>query len=123
MNVASLELCKELYELSGWRDTRYFYKAISGMDYMVVAQPDNGKHRERQPTTYKWDECPAYDLGYLMRKLPAYGGKFIRQDRDGTSWVAGSDGYMEVGFRPEDAACRLCIELLKRGVLKRETSV
>ena len=60
MNVANLDLCKELYELSGWKATeKYHYIAGTYTDIDTVA------FRGR-----KYDGVPAYDLGYLLRKLP-----------------------------------------------------
>lgn len=73
MNVASLELCKELYEISGWRNdvkTGWF----------------SGLKDDPRPFVSEWwgDEdgfvCPAYSAGYLLRKLPR------AVDRDGRTW-------------------------------------
>lgn len=49
MNVASKELCEELYKLSGWHN---------GTHWSIVGEP-------RAVTDF-----PKYDLGYLLRKLP-----------------------------------------------------
>lgn len=109
MTSASLELCEELYELSGWVDTTYFDK--------------DGKYQF------------AYDLGYLLRKLPN-----MVKDDDGTtvvtddasdgmpfslthcedaSWVADYQGYLYGhAATPEDAVAKLAIELFKQGILK-----
>lgn len=102
MNVASLSLCKELYELSGWDSLEYHPNAVG------------------TPIT-----CPAYDLGYLLRKLPR--GCYIAQTRKG--WTASSGNAREIFGKqspitlnadtPEDAACKLVIELFKQGILKK----
>lgn len=106
MNVASLDLCRELYELSGWDGTQEMHWEESGsietFDYDRVAI------------------CPAYDLGYLMRKLPAAelrtpfveddGDYFALQGRYGTSAACHAD-------TPEDAVAMLAIDLLKNKIL------
>jgi hypothetical protein len=101
MNTASLELCKELYELSGWN------APVVSMD---------------GPT-------PRYDLGYLLRKLPKHVEDqwlHIAPITD-NKWAA---HYMMMGVKsagqdewadtPEDAACKLAIELFKQGILVKE---
>lgn len=120
MNVASLELCKTLFELSGWDDT------CSAWDV---------SDREDMPfeNVVKSDEVvfqfyPAYDLGYLLRKLPAafyvrcgvermIDGKTYRE----TFYSYYRGGENEIDFyadTPEDAACKLAIELFKQGILE-----
>jgi len=59
MYVASLELCKELYELSGWDDIEFQWSSI------------DGKHWEAAVSVlFAGATEVAYDLGYLLRKLP-----------------------------------------------------
>lgn len=120
MNTASLDLCKELYELSGWE--------IEPLD-------ENN-----------WDfleSAPKYPLGYLLRKLPAKidinDGDHIYKltiDRKSESvWrasyskdIANRKGRGLVkdwkyklidADTPENALCKLAIELFRQGVLKR----
>lgn len=123
MNVASQELCKELFELSGWQ----YDHGTNGLWYtdhtpdLVVATYING------------DSTPAYDLGYLLRKLP----ETIRDDNYPVisryyraGWAAFYEAsyeyeqtersYMVEADTPEDAAAKLAIELSKQGVLKLE---
>ena len=60
--TANLELCKELYEVSGWKDTHSSHRPTpsnSHDNYRVIDMAPN------IPT-----DIPAYDLGYLLRKLP-----------------------------------------------------
>lgn len=95
MNVASLELCKELYELSGWK---------TGGDKPTW----NGRKGV--------NSAPAYDLGYLLRKLP-YHGVISGQ---GTFRQASCSGYIASSDTPEDALAQLAIELHKQGVLTSE---
>lgn len=105
-NVASLEHCKELYELSGWNPHDL---------------PDHPGSNGKLPYV------PAYDLGYLLRKLPRTAITRIDQnDFKNAEWVADSFLLRDrkrkpVQFRadtPEDAAANLAIELFKQGVLK-----
>lgn len=125
MNVASHSLCKELYELSGWYFGGHTWHHSDFNDLWTLAPaPDKvGK-------TYKV-VCPAYDLGYLLRKLPEsvdsiYG--LLLYPTSGGQWFAGyyePDGleqYEVHADTPEDAACKLAIELFKQGVLKKEKS-
>lgn len=138
MNVASLELCKELYELSGWETNETEYWTTSIENY--VSLPTNRIGSKI---------CPAYDLGYLLRKLPP--AIRVRADwlylyimpghSEGGVWLSGyrrmwpiklspfidyskSKEYLlnriEPSDTPEDAACKLAIELFKVGILTRE---
>lgn len=107
MKVASLDLCKELYELTGWHKTDYYYDAENEVSFWEIAL-------SMHPTK----NCPAYDLGYLLRKLPGY----IVLERMEKSWratqVYENDGSNEFyADTPEDAACKLAIELIKQGVI------
>lgn len=119
MNVASLELCKELYELSGWKATSNTFRY--GNEKLDWIQSDDGKD---------W-YLPAYDLGYLLRQLPESTtlrrnkAKAIKASNWHGEWAIGvyGDQYREVGGKhgdtPEDAAAKLAIELFKQGILTR----
>lgn len=125
MNVANLELCKELYELSGWDldDYWFLWEDTYGIDlheYGHVVKP-----KTTIPTGRGRKIVPAYDLGYLLRKLPK--GSYIQVGKTGrctastgnafhteAPWVV----YKEHGDTPEDAAAKLCIELIKQDILK-----
>jgi hypothetical protein len=122
MNVASLELCKELYELSGWEDTFWNYSRSSGSDF-----PFRLGHKGSIETREVKERYPAYDLGYLLRRLPAKRHRSTsRQSRYESlrlwkqvdDWVV---GYSGIGYcsaeSPEDAACELAIGLFKNGIL------
>lgn len=138
MNVASLELCKELYELSRWDETPFYWRS----DFEFCRYPDEWKHSviyavHKNYTLGGWikddtEEAriynPAYDLGYLMRKLPE---PVSLLKRDGiwecgmanpaafgvpvNHWVIGADNDT-----PESVAAKLAIELFRQGVLKHE---
>lgn len=129
MNVASLELCKELYELSGWTTDTYYW--------LQGSMPDLAE-QEHYPTVvfhndslaeypYAYErQCPAYDLGYLLRKLPnsdkqgIYAWPSIAKNiLDASAFWECDTGeyYTETARSMEDAACKLAIELFKQGVL------
>jgi hypothetical protein len=118
MNVASLELCKELYELSGWNTDLAFWSNETPDGWEVVFELHAG------------DEFfPAYDLGYLLRKLPheievdGVPGYYLRIEapcRGGNQWMFNYSHMKPIetwNESPEDAACKLAIELFKQGVL------
>lgn len=133
MSVASLELCKELYELSEWDDTSYHY-ANGILEHGIDTAFKKYAIEEKYP-----GYCPAYDLSYLLRKLPKYVKVDERSSRlefhplaeDSTKWAV---GYMKPGLlssewhiiavadTPEDAACNLAIELFKQGILTKEAA-
>lgn len=64
MNTTSLEISKRLYELSGWMGTYCCWDKT----------PDKDDWHVRQLVTINPPETngkyPAYDLGYILRKLP-----------------------------------------------------
>lgn len=123
MNVASLELCKELYELSKWRGTYFVY------DLKGNVVPPNGESQNYQ--------CSAYDCGYLLRKLPQFivhdnfecrlevcPSGFKERNND-SSWCASYSDiktfhipYLGNADTPENALASLAVELFKQGVLK-----
>ena len=114
-DVAKRELCEELFELSGWNDTK--------LDW----------HRS-DLTEFGREVAPAYDLGFLIRKLPHIKDIDFRVEQNGESeegydWVAYGIDYtkhpLDESSRwwsnadtPENALALLCIELFKQGILK-----
>jgi hypothetical protein len=131
MFVASLGLCKELYEVSGWLiedDTsqKWFYDGdrFEEMPPLLIA-------KQFDPDIDNPEFCwPAYALGYLLRKLPLehtyrkYTGSLRIEyvDLDEKLWEAGydTDDTNAYADTPEDAACKLAIELFKQNILRRE---
>ena len=109
MNVASLELCKELHELSGWKDTDYTYYANAGQH--------SGTMMHRSLVFDKPENLPAYDLGYLLRKMINHDPDIYAVD--GERWVClvGEGDLSKSAATPEDAAAKLAIELCKAKVL------
>lgn len=123
MNVASLELCKELYELSEWDEQ--FPVLLHYLDNEVwhkkLYQSD-----ARDELTY----CPAYTLGYLLRKLPNETNVRKRKlDSQFEAWYGKYDKTPDVDgdpieFKadtPENALTKLTIELFKQNILTKET--
>lgn len=132
MNVASLERCRELYELSGWEETdsAYWPQFIDGTKVRLVDW--------NYPASGNQDRIPAYSLGYLLRKLPpmlddghpmnylcikpvplsadaAWDAQYNAADpKPMTHWY-----YRQTAETPEDAAVMLAIDLFKAGILVR----
>lgn len=129
MNVASLELCRELYELSGWNRTEYLWVAppMDDTDYGVKSRYELRQLNDAIYFEGKiYNSTFAYDLGYLLRKLPRTikgNGKLkfhCNQTKQGL-WAIGYafSGIGATEYTLEDAAAKLCIELLKQGILTR----
>lgn len=125
MSTASLELCKELYELSGWEADNVIWGDLL----------PNEKGFKRPIVGYE------YSLGYLLRKLPSSinlvgkgGLRTLGLNKLGDNtymadyWRANAKGVelpwygrLKTGAdTPENAACKLAIELFKQGILTRE---
>lgn len=105
VHVASFGLCLELYELSGWWATDFEYN----QDGKLVID----------------GFCPAYDLSYLLSKLPSMAyvqvglGGYVAALQESEA----DHKYPCFGDTPEDAVCTFAIQLFKQGVLKREAHV
>jgi hypothetical protein len=107
MNVASLDLCKELYELSGRNIGERAWAAWNDQDKVIEEEG--------------WDErfnwiCPAYDLGYLLRKTN------IGVQPHDQGWRAFFHDDNFVAPTPEYAVCRLAIQLFEQGILQKESA-
>lgn len=114
MNVTSLELSKQLYEVSGLE---------SGEPYRY----DNGlKKHVRDIEVFNSSVCPVYTLGFLIRQLPI--GVSIDKATDGYGarrppvYGVPEDAPFEGQIRfpadtPEDATAALLIELYRAGIL------
>lgn len=115
VKVASMELSKELYELSGWKDT-FFSHMLKPTRLNFAPPKKRGDTQESTGAEYKWEagelldtssrwfpkeHFPAYDLGYLLRKFPEeikleglhYIGDsesnifWLEMERDGAGWA------------------------------------
>lgn len=128
-DVASLGLCKELYEVSGWTGTFNFWEQSdgvpSGEPYLI--QPELMRRYGLWGTQEVKKRWPAYDLGYLLRKLPER-DKDIRNTvmlgraTGNQGWSCIYRDFAGLGDTPEDAAAKLAIELFKQKILQKETS-
>lgn len=127
LNVASIELCKELYEVSGWYQTEDVWAAFSDHKDMkpVIVRSDHGELGHQLYVI-----APAYDSGYLLRHLP---GHYV-QKHGNESYRAHWHGHAptkqqrELGHdhisgdsssSPENALCRLAIYLFRMEILER----
>lgn len=110
--VTSVALAEELYALSGWEaedhDFVWFWWGDSREELALkreLMRFNGSVHPDTQMV-------PAYQLGELVRRLP-----------DGVR-VMLHHAFMRDGSRrtyegtPENSAAKLCIELLKEGVIK-----
>lgn len=123
MNVASKELCAELKKLSGWKDTDYWHykpRHTKRGEYWVA---------HISGTTPENRRLPAYDLGYLLRKLPNF--VVIAKQRPSLTWAAYIDGSPTIKRphdgdsyedTPEDATAKLAITLFKANILVKGES-
>lgn len=137
MNVASLELSRELEYLSGWGDTEnvWYYAFAAGdptiRDWELWPMTlSEGELPKRVRHAYD-TKTPAYDLGYLLRKLQHHPVIYLNQIH-GRRWKAENvwgkistemKGAIrryeefEIADSPEDALCRLAIKLFEKGIL------
>lgn len=146
MNVASLSLCKELYELSIWEDTDFiWYNQVASTapkSWTTAYAPLDSK----EETNYPRPHYPAYSAGYLLRKLPLTTDfPDTWQDKAGMSAPAylvlvrhidTMDKYFVAYYQhedsehpieklkvkdnsPENCLAKLAIELFKTGVLSK----
>jgi len=126
MQVANLELSIELHQLSGWDDTEFAHTEWKWDDDRVF--PKVKLREDAESGLNSRLVAPAYDLGYLLRKLPEYHGDHPVLGRviTGVRWSISYGAVMDhlfinkVADTPEDTACKLCIELFRQGVLTRE---
>lgn len=102
MNVANLENCKRLYELSWWDDDD-----LERFDH----------HIEGGSSTI--DNIPKYPLGYLLRKLKSCSVMHFGNGKYGanTGGILDSLKLLIEAETPEDATCLLAIKLFEEGIL------
>lgn len=144
MNTASLKLCKELYEASGWcMDTAFIWMDLQDQEPFInngevpgILKADRTKGTYRDIFDPGTDWLPAYDLGFLLRKLYDL-GPFIQYDLEARPEVhvpakkfficvlQDANGkkidVREWADTPEDAIAKLCIALIKQGILPPPT--
>jgi hypothetical protein len=130
VNYARIELCRDLYGLSGWDADGYVWYGTPTGNYEVGSENEIHMLKERPDATeFIFFDVPAYDLGFLLRMLPTQmpeGDYLALQPWVDDEWCIGYFAYGEPSLysnsadTPEDAACKLAIELFKRGILSRD---
>jgi hypothetical protein len=124
MKTASFDLCLELYARSGWEldgHGLYIDKAWWRLD--AGARPSSHV-QDRYKLLQEQVVAPAYDLGYLLRKLPD-GVELLK--RDGRYIAGDPPQWRERGISqsfvcPEDALANLAADLFRRNLLTRGAS-
>ena len=112
MNAASLELCKELWELSGWPTDRWIpYDEVKPIEAITQDVYDN----LFKPS----GKVPAYDLDYLLGKLPNETAMYKDPTGRYSFRCKAALNFFPL-LNPADAAAALCIDLIKQGILKRQ---
>lgn len=142
MDTASLPLCKELFEVSAWEDCIFnWYSQAEQWNLASLPDYPDVVITEGELTSYPYLDkklFPAYDLGYLLRKLQNTPLIKLGQ-RSGRRWSASaqmgriegdkdSNGSGEtirkifidkLADTPENACALLAIELFKEGILTK----
>lgn len=119
-DVANLENCKELYEVSGWeKNVDWWYESFMHVDSSIT---HSGKIRLFDDRV-RQEDIPAYTLGYLIRKLPPsikveLAKRVFYEDTgewsiDLTAYYGDSFYWTEDFSTPEDALASLLIRLIK----------
>lgn len=119
IDVASYKFCEVLYELSGWSGPHWWYRLHGASKTPIVF------HLRSIPQE---NDIPAYDLGYLLRKLPlqikseslelvVYGGHWEAAYTKSRRSLWGEDIGSHASDTPEDAVCSLAIELFRQDYL------
>jgi hypothetical protein len=133
--TASLELCKELYELSGWEASAWWWldkrkhqngTLVNPEQIPILTHHSDGYNKLIAKEDQEW--WAGYDLGYLLRKLPR--GCFIKVAQTDELFYLAEYEYNKASgatrgtgaTTPEDAACKLAIELFKQRVLNKEAT-
>jgi hypothetical protein len=134
VNVASLELCRELYELSGWWDTSHRYYSGDGYTGKLMDQHYWDEHFADEAIR-EGELVPAYDLGYLFAGLLAGGSFSVRYVSPANPLATDLKEWSGkcIAFTPEmkqkdypvdglaaDATAKLVIYLFKQGTLERD---
>lgn len=118
------ELCKEVYEKTGWEDVRDFYHENDTFDEETQTFKRNGIFSivERKRADYN---TPLYTSDYLLEKLPLEKGNYIGlQIWSGGNWGAswqpsrGKRHTSVVADTPLKSLLKLTIALSKAGELK-----
>jgi hypothetical protein len=112
MNVASIENCKRLYKLSGWNKP-------TDVTLPTTYYAEDGEVYGAESWNHEDFIFPAYDAGYLLRKLDGFDVRLLYSNT-WMRWSAFADEQPELADTPEDALCLLAIQLLEQGILTKE---
>lgn len=131
MDIVSLELCKELYELSGWTTNMVHY-CQTRLEPAVVPAERIQKYGKFEVQHQTIEIFPAYNAGFLLRKLPEeieHTKLILTNGERPHAGYAGRGNYgnyaLDESFyskaqyadTPGDALCKLAIKLFKSGIL------
>lgn len=113
MNIASLEISKKLYEVSGWETDGWLWtNGPNPAEESYVSKADKLKYRHDDTFV------PAYSAGYLLRKLPA--NTLLYQFSNTGEWCSVyASVALEKADTPEDALALLCIKLIEEKILSK----
>lgn len=114
--VASAKLCKQLYELTTWGMTQYYYELVKYEDGNTGYQLVNPAFQEPQTISH-----PAYEAGHLLRHLYYHNIATIRQvawDRWSVQ-CGNSSGYavQKEADTLENALCLVLIDLYQNTMI------
>lgn len=114
MKVASLELCRELSEVSEWADTTFFrvktYIFDSANVIWQLEEPSIGE-------TFT-EGIPAYDLGYLRQAIMAGLAAGIQQEAE-YEYILWYERLAHALIEGEDQTAELAIEMFKQEILTK----
>lgn len=117
------ELCKQVYEKTGWKDTLEFFH--EGETYVEGEYMDYGMSYNFTENT---NDFPIYTSDYLLEKLLpnhltitnhwASGGWKAQYQRDGDMYNEKGSGHMVTARTPLKALLKLTLALIESGELK-----
>lgn len=123
-NVASLELSRELYGFSKWVGTTFMWRGANDKNNPTrFVCCDNKPYLKTD--TLRPEDIPAYDLGFLIRKLPKdveLQAEYPHLIKSDVGWYAGYPGNTKGldifnADTPENALASLAIILIKQNIL------
>lgn len=120
-NVASPELCEQVYKELGWKGTYWNYWRSKISNEWVLSHVGAIETREVK------ERIPAYDLGFLFDTLPreikledGYYALSIMSVHDKWRGAYGGGKYkkfLKQTKLPADVLCKVALELKKAGIL------
>ena len=110
------ELCKQVYEATGWDDTRDYYHEKDSFNFDTRSFERNGERTvvERRRAPY---DIPLYTSDYLLEKLPEW---TELKRKTTTSYIAKRDALVSYSFEsdtPLKALLKLTIKLHEEKIL------